>query len=234
MLNDRSGVNINNLVEAAETIQNALYPERREKTIKYMIRHLDHYFEYQQGYRAGCCARLRRYLSRGLFCFRIGNRYGNYLVTLYTTTKMLYVANVAGQLLLLDLLLGAGYHLYGVQVIIDALAGNQLKGVVGGAVTVGAGMQRFPTVTLCDFTVRQMGTEHQHTLQCVLPINLFNEKIYAFLWFWFVFIAVAVCFSILRWSWTVGFRMKRTIYIRRQLKVTVLEILVLMQFEDGM
>ena len=87
-----------------------------------MIRHLDHYFEYQQGYRAGCCAPLRRYLSRGLFCFRVGNRYGNYLVTLYSATKMLYVANVAAQLLLLDLLLGAGYHLYGAQVgLIDKI-----------------------------------------------------------------------------------------------------------------
>ena len=116
LLNDRSGININNLVEAAETIQNALYPERREKTIKYMIRHLDHYFEYQRSYRAGWCAPLRRYLARGLFCFRVGNRYGNYLVTLYAATKVLYVANVAAQLLLLDLLLGAGYHLYGAQV----------------------------------------------------------------------------------------------------------------------
>jgi len=99
------------------------------------------------------------------------------------------------------------------------MSGNQLKGVVGGAVTVGAGSQRFPTVTLCDFGVRQMGTVHSHTLQCVLPINLFNEKIYAFLWFWFVGIAVAICFSIVRWSWTVGFRVKRVMYIRRHLKV---------------
>ena len=53
VFSDRSGININNLVEAAETIQNALYPERREKTIRYMIRHLDHYFDYQHDYRGG-------------------------------------------------------------------------------------------------------------------------------------------------------------------------------------
>ena len=53
IFSDRSGININNLVEAAETIQNALYPERREKTIRYMIRHLDHYLDYQHDYRGG-------------------------------------------------------------------------------------------------------------------------------------------------------------------------------------
>jgi hypothetical protein len=53
LFSDRSGINVNNLVEAAETIQNALYPERREKTIRYMIRHLDHYLDYQRDYRGG-------------------------------------------------------------------------------------------------------------------------------------------------------------------------------------
>jgi len=31
---ERSGINVHNLVEAADTIQNALYPERRDKTIR--------------------------------------------------------------------------------------------------------------------------------------------------------------------------------------------------------
>ena len=37
VFSERSGININNLVEAADTIQNALYPERREKTIKWAL-----------------------------------------------------------------------------------------------------------------------------------------------------------------------------------------------------
>jgi hypothetical protein len=66
IFSDRSGININNLAEAAETIQNALYPERRDKTIKYMIRHLDHYLEYQREYRGGCCGHLKHFLARHL------------------------------------------------------------------------------------------------------------------------------------------------------------------------
>jgi len=44
VFSERSGININNLVEAADTIQNALYPERREKTIKYI-----YYYYLRQG-----------------------------------------------------------------------------------------------------------------------------------------------------------------------------------------
>jgi len=204
---DRSGINIYNLVEAADTIQNALYPERREKTIRYMIRHLDHYLDYQREYRGGCCTTLKHCLSKRCFCL-CGNRYGNYLMGLYFFTKLSYLVNVTAQLFALNIILGTDYHLYGIKVMMDLLTGGP---VIEAPI--------FPRVTLCDFQIRQMGSVHRHTVQCVLPINLFNEKIFIFLWFWYMFVSLSTVFSLCRWIWLVGVRHRRIYYIRKHLKI---------------
>lgn len=54
---------------------------------RYMIRHLDHYLDYQREYRGGCCAPARRFLARNFYLV-CGNRFGNYLLTLYLSIKV--------------------------------------------------------------------------------------------------------------------------------------------------
>ena len=56
-------------------------------TYRYMIRHLDHYLDYQREYRGGSCAPVKRFCARHLYIL-CGNRFGNYLVTLYLSIKV--------------------------------------------------------------------------------------------------------------------------------------------------
>ena len=172
-----------------------------------MIRHLDHYLDYQREYRGGCCVAIKHFLARHL-CLICGNRYGNYLITLYLSVKVLYFANVVAQLFLLNAFLDTDYHLYGFDVIRDLVFGNEW-----------IESSTFPRVTYCQFKIRAMGSLLTHKVQCVLPLNLFNEKIYLFLWFWFVFVAAATAVSFLRWIWVIGFRYSRIRYIRKHLKI---------------
>ena len=120
IFSERSGINISNLVEAADTIQNALYPERRDKTIKYMIRHLDHYLLYQREYRGGCRVAAKNFFAKYL-CLVCGNRHGNYLVLIYLLTKVVYFSNALVQLFLLSAFLGSDYRMYGFKVLVESI-----------------------------------------------------------------------------------------------------------------
>jgi len=46
---------------------------------------------------------------------------------------------------------------------------------------------------------QDLGNVQPYTVQCVLPINAYNEKIYMFLWFWMMFVALASGVSLLLW-----------------------------------
>ncbi|CAF0731468.1 unnamed protein product [Didymodactylos carnosus] len=59
---------------------------------------------------------------------------------------------------------------------------------------------RFPRVTWCNFAVRNMADNiHEYTVQCSLPINLFNEKIFLIIWFWLYFTTLCTLFGFLYW-----------------------------------
>ena len=78
--------------------------------------------------------------------------------------------------------------------------------------------QRFPRVTLCDFHIRQNTNVHRYTFQCVLPINLFNEKIFIIVWFWFLFVALVTITSLLHWLAKSLYWPSQVAYIKRQLR----------------
>ncbi len=46
---------------------------------------------------------------------------------------------------------------------------------------------------------------HRYVVQCVLPINLFNEKIFIFIWFWFAMLCILTVTSALKWVWNLAF-----------------------------
>ncbi|WAR03603.1 MMP12-like protein [Mya arenaria] len=79
---------------------------------------------------------------------------------------------------------------------------------------------RFPLVTFCDFHIRQQQNIQRWTLQCVLPINLFNEKVFIFLWFWLFLMVILSIYNLVSWCYIVMLKRHRYQYVKKYLKVT--------------
>ncbi|VDP04515.1 unnamed protein product [Soboliphyme baturini] len=132
-----------------------------------------------------------------------------YLTFLHIVVKILYTVNVIGQFFLLNACLSSGYHLWGLQVLNDLIHGREWEET-----------GYFPRVTLCDFQVRTLGNLHYYTIQCVLMINMFNEKIFVFLWWWFFLVATATICSLLYSVFIYFSRKQQMQFVSRYLRIT--------------
>ncbi|CAG9533313.1 unnamed protein product [Cercopithifilaria johnstoni] len=106
-------------------------------------------------------------------------RSGRSATMLYLLTKLLYVLNIIGQIYMLNHFFGGHYLQWGFQTITDLVSGNEwMESSI------------FPRVIMCDFQVRRLGNIQRHTVQCVIMMNMINEKFYLFLLFWFIFVGI--------------------------------------------
>jgi len=115
----------------------------------------------------------------------------SYITVLYLMFKLLNLLNTIGQLYVLNVFLGPEYKFWGYGILADLVEGREWH-------TSG----HFPRVTFCDVSIREMGEYVvSHTFQCVLMINMLNEKIYIFIWFWLFGLMIVNAINLLAWVW---------------------------------
>lgn len=206
LFNGSSGINLDKIVTLTAVTQ-VDEPEKRDKTVHHIALYLDRWLELHREYKWNLRIRIRQKFSK-LFCFCVGKRDGTFLTGFYLFVKSAYLANVAGQFYIMNGFMGSFYSFYGFE-LMNSLASEEEW----------QESKRFPRVTLCDFEIRQLQNIQRYTVQCVLPINLFNEKIFIFLWFWFVAVATITAANFLCWVYRIFFRMNRSKYIKKYLKM---------------
>jgi hypothetical protein len=153
-----------------------------------------------------CWLRVRIVLST--ICFWTGKRLGNYLVVLYMFVKTLWLTNAVSQLFLLNRFIGNDYHAFGIEIIQMLLSGQEWHE-----------LRHFPRVTYCDFKIREIGNQHDWTVQCVLRINLFNEVIYIFMWFWLCILALCSMLDYITWTFRLLIPGVKLQFVKRHLDV---------------
>lgn len=173
----KAGMELKKMCLAAKGTKD-VSPEQREKGLWLIASYIDVFCANISRFRSGPCNSIRESVSN--FCvFGCGRHYGNYFISCKILVRFLYFCNSFGQLFFLNEFLGNKFYIYGYEVIQAFLTGAEWS------VTT-----RFPRQTLCDIDLRQMTNVHRWTFQCVLPMNLFNEKFFIFLWFWFTMLSV--------------------------------------------
>ncbi|VDK23325.1 unnamed protein product [Anisakis simplex] len=75
----------------------------------------------------------------------------------------------------------------------------------------------FPRVTMCDFEVRELGNIHRWSVQCVLPLNMFSEKLYIILWFWLHIVLVVTFVNLTIWMFQILRDQSRMDFIKEML-----------------
>lgn len=196
------------LQKTVELTMRAHYVEegKRWDKINEIALDVDRWLESNRQYHWNCLVRLKQKVL--LMCFCLNKREGTYLTGLYIIVKFLYSINVIGQFFLLDAFLGGFFSFWGMEAVYN-LAHEQVT----------KESRRFPRVTLCDFDIRQLQNIQAYTVQCTLPLNLFNEKIFLFLWFWFILVSIVTGFSVLIWIWNSCVRRNKLTIIKKYLKI---------------
>ncbi|VDP06673.1 unnamed protein product [Soboliphyme baturini] len=177
-----SGIRIHDIIKMATDERN-VQPDVKTQNVKALAVHLQNALRFHRRlYRKRVTPhRILRFLNLPYTA--------TYVSTMYLVSKALYMINVSGQLILMNRFLETDrYSLYGFGALADVLNGTtwEKSGI-------------FPRVTLCDFQVRVMGNVQRYSVQCVLVINIFNEKIFIFLWFWYVVLFFVTTCSLAYW-----------------------------------
>ena len=193
----KTGFDIGTLVKSVNNMEH-LNPEVREKTLRYLAKHMDKALEVQREVTPGAFGGVTKFFSKFCLLCLFGKRQGNYLLAVYLLTKLLFIGNVIGQLFLLNKFLGNKYNLYGFEVLMNLFDSTQST---TNSIEI-VESPRFPCVTMCHFQVRFLGDNiHDYVVQCALPINLFNEKIFLIIWFWLIYVSSASIYGFFLWIW---------------------------------
>lgn len=112
------------------------------------------------------------------------------LTLLLFIIKLLFLINAIGQLFFLInffSLKPTDMHI--------ALFNHESSKVIGGLESM-----KFPRVVMCDFMIRELGSnQHWYSVQCNLPINIFNEAIFMGILIWLMILIILNGTSIILW-----------------------------------
>lgn len=205
LLHTKAGISLSRINELTDGVHIGK-PEDREENLKHIARYIDRWLRQNRNYHLNIIVKMRQRIS-SVFIFCFGRRDGYFLTGFYLFVKVMYCINCVGQFYLLDSFMAMDFGGYGFEILKHFREHGEWKETT-----------RFPRVTLCDFKIRQLENIQTFTVQCVLPINLFNEKIFAIVWFWIFFLSILTFYNLASWLFYLLFRHNKELFVRKYLR----------------
>ncbi|VDM17609.1 unnamed protein product [Hydatigera taeniaeformis] len=202
---NRTGTDLQSLIRTADSAAKD-EGEKREKAVRHMAKSLELLLFNRREYHHRSGGPLARVL-RGL----PGKRHGNNLIYYYIFIKILYVCIGISQLYLMYTFLRfdrkEGYLFFGWKLLDDIRRGR-----------LWTETQVFPRVGACRHTLQHVAAGNNLFAQCVLPINMLNEKIYIFLYFFLAGVMLFTVISIPLWLFRIS-KYRQRHFVKRFLKM---------------
>ncbi|VDM17402.1 unnamed protein product [Hydatigera taeniaeformis] len=207
---NRTGTDLENLVAVANKASNTIENDRK-MLVKHVAGTMAEMLFQHRDYRHGKVADARRKAFKFCGMFIASKRLGTWLIFTYLFIKCIYLANAIGQLYLMQTFLGFNKSMsnFGYEVARYMVNGRDWDET-----------RIFPRVSFCYLEhVRHLGTTNRYVAQCVLPVNMLNEKLYIFLWFWTAIVAVCTAISIPLWIMRLGREKNKVHFIKKFLRL---------------
>jgi hypothetical protein len=113
------------------------------------------------------------------------------LLLAYIFVKLVYLQVACAQLLLMNYFLNSNDHL-----LIPSYGHDLIRRIVSGEADFANRTDSvvFPKLSVCDLMIREKDSvSHHYSFNCVLSLNLFNERVFGILWFWIGLVLIPVC-----------------------------------------
>lgn len=118
----------------------------------------------------------------------------------YIIAKFLYLLNALLQLYLITFFLGFPNMHWGLKIMFSLLKQQFFPCGIAGPLEFNDRMSHFPYFPLevgCNYTKMETSNNlHTSSIQCIIPLNYINEKLFLFLWFWIVILILITSVNI--------------------------------------
>ena len=131
------------------------------------------------------------------WCRQCGSFPWRVLTLLWLCVKILYCINIIVQLCVLN-----SYLVQESPINTSNITsfGEQIsENMFGNNASLWKESPVLPKYIRCRFQIRQFESRYTYLVNCHLPANHFNEKVFMYLWVWFVFVATVTCTSLAVW-----------------------------------